>query len=225
MKRRVSVQSYVILFLEGIITFISPCLLPMLPVYVSYFAGSGGSKVETLKNAVCFVAGFTVVFSLMGAFAGTVGMALREYRTAVNIVSGAVVVILGLNFLGVLKFNISSPFKAMGESGGEKRGGPLASVTFGMAFAVLWTPCVGVFLGSALMIASNKGSAFEGFFMLVCYSAGLGIPFVVCAVLIDMFKSAFSLIKKNYRIVNAVAGSCLVALGVLMMAGYYGRYI
>lgn len=197
----------------------------MLPVYVTYFAGSRGGRGETLKNAMCFVAGFTLVFSLMGAFAGTAGMLLREYRTYVNAASGAVVILLGMNFMGILKFDLSSPLSKIFESGGERKTGPAASVIFGIIFAMVWTPCVGVFLGSALMIAANGDSALQGFFMLVCYSAGLGIPFIMGAVLIDMFKSAFALIKRNYRVVNTVAGSCLIILGALMMTGYFGRFV
>lgn len=100
-------MQYVIAFLEGIITFISPCLLPMLPIYISYFAGGGERTTgKTLKGALGFVTGFTVVFVMLGALAGTVGSFLREYQTAVNIVSGLVVVFFGLNFLGVFKFNM-----------------------------------------------------------------------------------------------------------------------
>ena len=216
-------RQYVILFLEGVITFISPCLLPMLPVYVAYFAGTKGGRVETLKNSSCFVVGFTLIFSLMGAFAGTIGMLLNSYRSIVNIVSGTVVILLGMNFLGILKFNFVSPFGEITKSGKEIKTGPAASLIFGIVFAVVWTPCVGVFLGSALMIAATGDSALQGFFMLVCYSAGLGIPLIIGAVLIDMFKSAFAFIKRNYRAVNMVAGSCLIVLGVLLMTGYYGR--
>ena len=216
-------RQYVILFLEGIITFISPCLLPMLPVYVTYFAGSEGGKAETLKNAICFVAGFTLVFSLMGAFAGVIGMLLVNYKTTVNLISGAVVVLLGLNFLGILKFGFASPFAKMTESRKERKAGPVASLLFGVVFSVVWTPCVGVFLGSALMKAATGDSPLQGFLMLVCYSAGLGIPLIIGAVLIDMLKSAFAFIRRNYRIVNTVSGSLLIVLGVLMMTGYYGR--
>lgn len=218
-------HQYAILFLEGVITFISPCLLPMLPIYVTYFAGSGGGRAVTMRNAVCFVAGFSLVFSLMGAFAGAVGGVLTEHRTTVNAVSGVIVIILGLNFMGVLKFNIASPFGAMADSGGERKGGALASALFGVTFAVAWTPCVGVFLGSALLTAAGGDSALAGLSMLACYSAGLGVPFIISAALIDMFKSTFAAIKKNYRVVNAVAGFLLIALGALMMTGYYGRFI
>lgn len=217
-------QYYLVLFLEGVITFISPCLLPMLPVYVSYFAGTGGGRAETAKNAFCFVAGFTVVFTLMGAFAGTVGMLLREYRTVVNIVSGILVIVLGLNFMGFLKLRLNLPFGA-GKDFGGKKAGAAASVMLGITFAVLWTPCVGAFLGSALMMASNQDSATRGILMLLCYSAGLGIPFIAGALLINMLKSVFNAIKRNYRVINAVSGGLLIVLGILIMTGYYGRIV
>jgi cytochrome c-type biogenesis protein len=225
MKRGEGVRYYFVLFLEGVITFISPCLLPMLPVYVSYFAGTGGGRAKTALNACCFVAGFTIVFTVMGAFAGTVGMLLREYKFAVNTVSGIVVVILGLNFLGLLKLRRILPLETQSEGGGEVKTGAAASAMLGITFAVLWTPCVGAFLGSALMMASNQDSAIRGSSMLLCYSAGLGIPFVVSALLIDMSKSVFSVIKRNYRIINSVSGALLIIVGILIMTGYYGRIV
>ena len=147
-------MQYVIAFLEGVITFISPCLLPMLPIYISYFAGGGErSTGKTLKGALGFVAGFTVVFVMLGALAGTVGSLLREYQTAVNIVSGLIVVFFGLNFLGVFKLNL---FRGGGKSVKTDNMGFFSALLFGMVFSVGWTPCVGAFLGSALMLASQQ---------------------------------------------------------------------
>ena len=147
-------MQYVIAFLEGIITFISPCLLPMLPIYISYFAGGGERTTgKTLKGALGFVTGFTVVFVMLGALAGTVGSFLREYQTAVNIVSGLVVVFFGLNFLGVFKLNL---FRGGGKSVKTDNMGFFSALLFGMVFSIGWTPCVGAFLGSALMLASQQ---------------------------------------------------------------------
>jgi cytochrome c-type biogenesis protein len=218
-------MQYALLFLEGIITFVSPCLLPLLPVYLSYFTGESGGRAAAFRNAACFVAGFAVVFSIMGAFAGALGGLLRHHRTAINVVSGAIVVILGLNFLGLLSFDLSSPFGRGRSSSGPRRSGPVASAVFGMTFAIVWTPCVGIFLGSALMMASTHGSVAKGVSMLMCYSLGLGVPFLASAVLIDALKSAFALIKSNYKVVNVISGSLLVVLGVLMMTGIYGRWV
>ena len=216
-------MQYFISFLEGMITFISPCLLPMLPVYLSYFAGGGEHTLRsTLRGALGFVAGFTAVFVCMGALAGTVGSALRQYQTAVNIVSGAVVILFGLNYLGVLRLNL---FRGPGGTAGEGGMGFFPAVLFGVIFSLGWTPCVGAFLGSALMLASQQGHVAQGMLMLLLYSLGLGVPFLLSAVLIDYLKSAFGWIKAHYRGINLVCGGFLVLVGVLMATGLMGRLI
>lgn len=216
-------MQYVIAFLEGIITFISPCLLPMLPIYISYFAGGGERSVgKTLKGAMGFVTGFTLVFMAFGALAGTVGSFLREYQTAVNIVSGLVVIVFGLNYLGVFKLNL---FKGSQHSVNTGNMGFFSALLFGMIFSIGWTPCVGAFLGSALMLASQQGHVVEGMLMLLAYSLGLGIPFVLSAVLIDYLKTAFNWIKRNYKVINAVSGSLLILIGILMATGTLGRLL
>ena len=216
-------MQYVIAFLEGIITFISPCLLPMLPIYISYFAGGGQrSTGKTLKGALGFVAGFTVLFVAMGALAGTVGSFLREYQTAVNIVSGLIVVVFGLNFLGIFKLNL---FKGSQHAVKTNDMGFFSAFVFGVIFSVGWTPCVGAFLGSALMLASQQAHVVEGMVMLLTYSLGLGIPFVLSAVLIDYLKGAFGWIKKHYAVINAISGAALILVGILMMTGTLGRLL
>ena len=216
-------MQYVIAFLEGIITFISPCLLPMLPIYISYFAGGGQrSTGKTLKGALGFVAGFTVLFVAMGALAGTVGSFLREYQTAVNIVSGLIVVVFGLNFLGVFKLNL---FKGSQHAVKTGEMGFFSAFVFGVIFSVGWTPCVGAFLGSALMLASQQAHVVEGMVMLLAYSLGLGIPFVLSAVLIDYLKGAFGWIKKHYAVINTVSGVALILVGIMMMTGTLGRLL
>jgi len=216
-------MQYMIAFLEGIITFISPCLLPMLPIYISYFAGGGErSTGRTLKGALGFVTGFTVIFVMLGALAGTVGSFLREYQTAVNIVSGMVVIFFGLNFLGVLRINL---FRGGHRSVSTGSMGFFSALLFGMIFSVGWTPCVGAFLGSALMLASQQAHVAEGMLMLLAYSLGLGIPFILSAVLIDYLKTAFNWIKKNYGVINTVSGILLVLIGILMATGTLGRLL
>lgn len=213
-------MQYVISFLEGIITFVSPCILPMLPVYISYFAGGESGKKQTLKNATGFVIGFTIVFVVLGAFAGVIGSLLQRYETMVNLVTGAVVVVLGLNFIGVLNIGfLNGSRKANVEF---QRIGFGTSILFGVVFSVGWTPCVGAFLGSALMMASQKGTVTAGILMLVLYSAGLGIPFIISALLLDRLKETFQIIKKNYRVINLVSGIFLVIVGIMMMTGTFG---
>lgn len=216
-------MQYIISFLEGIITFISPCLLPMLPVYVSYFAGGGERDIKkTLKNAIGFVIGFTIVFVLMGAFAGTLGSFLKQYQTIVNIILGLIVILFGLNFVGVIKFNI---FKGVQNKANTDNLGFFSSLTFGMIFSLGWTPCVGSFLGSALAMASQQGQVITGMIMLLCYSLGLGIPFILSAVLIDNLKSTFSFIKRNYKVINIVCGGLLIVIGIMMATGTLGRLL
>lgn len=213
-------MQYIITFLEGVISFISPCMLPMLPLYVSYFAGNADRKHHVFLRAVGFVLGFTAVFSLLGVFAGTIGAFLSEYRTAVNAVSGAVVILFGLSYLDVIHLPF---FKGM--QGGRKITGFFSSVLFGVIYSVSLTPCVGAFLGSALMMASSSGTAVKGFFLLFVYSLGLGVPFLLSAVLIERLNSAFRFIKKHYRIINLVCGIFLILVGLMMALGLMNRVL
>ena len=212
-----------IAFLEGIITFLSPCLLPMLPIYLSYFAGGGERTVKrTLLGASGFVAGFTVIFVAMGALAGTVGSFLKEYQTAVNLVSGLVVIFFGLHFLGVFKFSL---FHGTKKAMNKDNMGFFTAALFGMVFSLGWTPCVGAFLGSALMLASQAGHVLLGMAMLLAYSLGLGVPFLLSAVLIDQLKGAFNWVKRNYTIINGISGSLLILVGIAMATGLLDRLL
>ena len=216
-------MQYIISFLEGIITFISPCLLPMLPIYISYFAGGGERTVrKTLTNALGFVLGFSIVFVAMGALAGTLGSFLTRYQTWVNLIGGAIVILFGLSHMGFLHLNL---FKGSGRSVDKDNMGFWQALVFGIVFSVGWTPCVGVFLGSALMLASQQGHVLEGMAMLLCYSLGLGIPFLMSAVLIDKLKSAFNWIKAHYDLVNKISGGALILVGILMATGTLGRLL
>lgn len=216
-------MQYVISFLEGVITFISPCLLPMFPIYITYFAGGGErSTRKTLAGATGFVTGFTIVFVALGALAGTVGGFLRAHQAAVNLVSGLVVIFFGLSYLGVFKLTL---FRGSSRAVKTDSMGFFSSLLFGVIFSVGWTPCVGAFLGSALMLASQQGHVLEGVMMLLVYSLGLGIPFLLSAVLIDYLKFAFQWIKQHYDIINTACGILLVLLGVLMATGMLGRLL
>jgi len=208
-------MQYLISFFEGILTFISPCLLPMLPVYISYFAGGEANSRKTIKNALGFILGFTLLFTAMGALAGTLGSFLSKYQTVVNIVSGLIVVFFGLSFMGIIKLNLFRGGTRM--QTGEL--GFFSSALFGVIFSVGWTPCVGAFLGSALMLASQQGHVLEGTLMLLSYSLGLGIPFLLSAVLLDQLKGAFNFIKRHYTLVNRICGGVLILIGILMATG------
>lgn len=215
-------MQYFISFLEGMITFISPCLLPMLPIYISYFAGGKENDTKrVVKNALGFIFGFTVVFVLLGALAGTLGGLLREYRAIVNVVTGVIVMLFGLHFLGLFRLDL---FKGMKMQSKENMGF-FSSMLFGIVFSIGWTPCVGAFLGSALLLAASQGHVLEGVLMLLLYSLGLGLPLFVSAVLIDKLKGAFTFIKKHYKVINVVSGCLLIIVGVLMATGLFGRLL
>lgn len=216
-------MQYVLLFLEGIITFISPCLLPMLPVYLSYFAAGESGKKRALTNSIGFVLGFTLVFVAMGAFMGSIGSFVRDYATVLNIVTGLIVIVFGLNFMGVL--NIGFLNRTEYRNANVRNLSFPSSLLFGMVFSIGWTPCVGAFLGSALLMASHGGSLLQGIAMLLAFSLGLGIPFVASALLIDRLKGAIDFIKRNYRAINLISGGLLVVVGILMATGTMGYFL
>ncbi|MBQ2697606.1 MAG: sulfite exporter TauE/SafE family protein [Clostridia bacterium] len=214
---------YLISFLEGIITFLSPCLLPMLPIYVSYFAGGGQrSPRRTLTAALGFVSGFTLVFVALGALAGTVGSLLRQHQRAVDLVSGLIVMLFGLSYLELLPVTL---FRGSRRAVNTTDLGFFRALLFGLVFSIGWTPCVGTFLGSALMLASQQGHVTEGMAMLFSYSLGLGLPFLLSALLIDRLKTAFDWVKRHYRLINTASGVLLLLLGAAMATGLLGRWL
>ena len=211
-------MQYLITFLEGIISFVSPCMLPMLPVYVLYFSGNQQNRTHTLANAGMFVLGFTLVFSAMGLFAGTLGSFLTAYQNLVNLICGAVIILLGLSYLGVFQLSFLK-----GYSGAVNITGIFSAFVFGLIYAVSLTPCIGVFLGSALMLASVSASAGKGLLLLVLYSVGLGIPFMISALLIEQMGNLFAVIKENYEKINKICGIFLILVGILTAAGLFSR--
>ncbi|MBR6322192.1 MAG: sulfite exporter TauE/SafE family protein [Lachnospiraceae bacterium] len=220
-------MEYLITFLEGIISFISPCMLPMLPVYLSYFAGENGAEEDEKPGkrrgffaALMFVLGFTLVFCLMGLFAGTLGRFLMKYKTALNIVTGCIVIFLGLVFMNVIPL----PF-LRGIRTRWKVTGLFSAFVFGLIFSVSLTPCVGAFLGSALMLASQRASMWKGVLLLLAYSLGLGLPFLISAVLLERLKDTFGFIKRHYRVINIICGGFLIVVGILMATGQLSRLL
>ena len=207
-------------FLEGVISFISPCMLPMLPIYVSYFAAQEGRKSSTVLRAAAFVLGFTVVFCALGVFAGALGELLWKYKTALNIVCGAIVILFGLSYLDVIPLRF-----LRGVQKHKSINGVFSAFVFGVIYSVNLTPCVGAFLGSALMLASASASKWQGLWLLLVYSLGLGVPFLISAILIDNLKGLFSKIKKHYKIINLVCGIFLIFVGVAMMLGLLDKLV
>lgn len=219
---------YLVTFLEGVITFVSPCLLPMLPIYLAYFAGgtiaSGkGASARTFICALSFVLGFGVVFVCMGAFVGTLGSVFTSHQRVLDVICGMLVILLGLGYLDVLRL----PQLDLGGAGRfvSAPRGPVGSFMFGLVFAIAWTPCVGTFLASALSMAASSASAVEGVVLLLCFTAGLGVPFVLCALLVDQIEGATKWVKQHYALVNRISGSLLVAVGILMATGTLGTML
>ena len=199
--------SFALTFLEGLASFLSPCTLPMIPVYVAYFSAEDGTRASTLARALAFVLAFALVFVTLGAFAGSLGRLLASHRTAVRVTCGGLMVVLGLGYLGLFRL----PFS--GARGGRPVTGLVSAFFFGLAFALGLTPCVGAFLAAALLQAAAEGTALKGTLLLVAYSAGLGIPFVLSALLIARLKGAFAFVKAHYRVLNALCGVFLVLAG------------
>lgn len=222
-------MEYLLSFLEGIITFVSPCLLPMLPIYISYFAGQDGqtSKNKTIVNAFGFVTGFTLVFVAMGAFASTLGGVLKNQNSSgynvFNVIGGIIIILFGLNFIGILKIPLLN--KTITKDTNITNLNFFSSLVFGMVFSIGWTPCVGAMLGSALMLAASSGEGMKGVFMLLSFSVGLGIPFILSAILIDKLKSTFALMKKHHQAISIISGSLLIIVGVLMATGLLGYFL
>lgn len=213
-------MQYFITFLEGVVSFLSPCMLPMLPVYVSYFAAGSPKKSRAFVRSGLFVLGFTAVFTLMGLFAGTVGGFLSRHQRWVDLVCGLVVILFGLSYLEVIRL----PFlKGVDEV--PMAQGLFSAFLFGMIYSVSLTPCVGAFLGSALMLAGSAGGAGKGALLLLVYSAGLGIPFVLSTLLLHTLQDAFDRIKRHYTLINRICGGALVLLGLLMASGQMSRLL
>ncbi len=206
---------YLVTFLEGLISFISPCMLPMIPIYITYFTGDVNKKNNTIINSIAFVIGFTVVFCILGIFAGTIGGLLKNYQNIVNIICGIIVIIFGLNYLEFINIRI---FKSKGKNN-KKITGVFSAFIFGVIFSMNLTPCVGAFLGSAIMMASVSGTVLKGISLLFVYSLGLGIPIIVSALFIKKLNSVFNFIKKHYKIINNICGIFLIIIGIAMAFG------
>lgn len=205
---------YVITFLEGIISFISPCMLPMIPIYITYFTVNS-NKTNAILNSIAFVIGFTSIFCILGVFVGTIGEILKNYQNIINIICGIIVILFGLNYLEFINIKL---FK--GKVTNETQvTGLLSAFVFGVIFSINLTPCIGAFLGSALMMASVSGTILKGVSLLFVYSLGLGIPIIASAILIKKLNTVFDFIKKHYKIINNICGVFLIIIGIAMIFG------
>jgi cytochrome c-type biogenesis protein len=211
-------------FTEGILAFISPCLLPMLPIYFTYLAGGDADNAPRVirTNALGFVLGFTIVFTLMGATATFLGSFLVQYRPWIQKIAGFFVIVLGIEFIGVFKNSFLKGFSL--DSIPFKQKGFFSSILFGFIFAVGWTPCLGTFLGAALLKASSREFYTEGMALLFFFSLGLGIPFILSALWMEKLKNSFSFIKKNNKKIRLVSGIFLILVGLSMVFNFFNAY-
>ena len=209
-------------FLAGLLSFVSPCVLPLLPVYLSFISGVGVERLGSerrrlLWTSLLFVAGFTLVFVAMGAGAGGVGRLLIRYRHELTIAAGAFIAVSGLVVAGVI--HLPEPVMRMT----PRHAGAGGAFLTGAALAVGWTPCVGYVLGAILSMAAGSSSALSGSLLLLVYSLGLGVPFVLAAVAFDWVMSRLAVVKRHYRVVQVAAGTVLVVAGVLLMFGVFAQ--
>lgn len=208
-------MNFLIIFIEGIASFLSPCVLPMLPMYVSYFAGQDKNLKKTVINSLGFVLGFTIVFVLLGIFASTLGKLITVNSKYINILFGAIIILFGLHYIGILNIKILNKTKGIKKN--KDTLSFFSSIIFGMIFSVCWTPCVGVFLSSALMMSATSENILKGGLMLLIYSIGLGIPFIITSIFLEKLKDTFNSIKKHYNIVNKIAGIILILSGIMII--------
>lgn len=214
-------MTYLITFLEGIFSFLSPCMLPLLPVYLTYFAGNADrEKGSGLPRTLAFVAGFTVSFLVLGLLFSALGSLLRAHQTAVNLVCGLIMIGFGLSCLGLFHL----PQLGQGQSRVQV-GGVFSAFLFGLLYPVYLTPCIGAFLGSALALATASGSMTQGVLLLLLYALGLGIPFVLSALIMSHLDLLFQKIKAHYDVVNRICGIFLIAVGLLMVLGVFDRLL
>ncbi len=216
----------------GLLTFLSPCVLPLIPGYVAFMTGMTSSELAAedrklsaiLVPALLFVAGFSIVFVTLGASASAMGSFLQQYQDTLEKVAGALIILLGFFMLGIVKV----PWlygEARFEMAKARRFGGLAALVMGMAFAFGWSPCVGPILGSILMMAANEAEVGRGALMLAVYSLGLGIPFVLVAVMLGRIKPVLNWLNRHTLVINRVAGGVLMVLGLLILTGWIGPVV
>ncbi len=223
------VPSFSLAFFAGILSFLSPCVLPLVPSYIAYIGGNSAvdtKKYIVLRNSLFFILGFSLIFIALGASASALGNILRSYRPYLMTFGGILIIFFALNMLGLFKLSF-----LMGDSRKQYQGNtasPIGSVLMGMAFAAGWSPCIGPVLGSILTLAGATGTLTQGMLLLTSYAIGLGIPFFLAALATQKFLSFSSKFKKYLIWVERASGGLLLVAGLLMITGYYtvlGRYL
>jgi cytochrome c-type biogenesis protein len=215
-------------FVAGLISFLSPCVLPLVPGYVSLISGAsvdelrGASSKRTsavMLNSIMFIAGFTIVFVSLGAAATTVGRLLREYKSLMAQVAGIVIILFGLHLVGLLKIKALYADKRMHNVGGGKTAWGAFAV--GFAFAFGWTPCIGPILATILAIAGSQGTVAKGILLLAIYSLGLAVPFLVTSFGIDRFLGFYSRFRRHLHAVEVASGVLLIVIGALFVTRHF----
>lgn len=209
-------MDYVFTFLEGIASFISPCLLPMLPIYISYFAGEENKSVKkAVFNSIGFVLGFTTLFLILSIFASTFGSFISSNLKSIKIIFGIIIIIFGLNYMQVLKLGFLNKTKRIKIN--MDNFNFFKALLFGVLFSISWTPCIGAFLSSALLLVASKQDLVKGIILMLLYSIGLGIPFIISAIFIEKFKKMFDFIKRNFGKVKIISGLILIGMGLYII--------
>src|SRR5919112_5058569 len=215
-------------FAAGFLSFVSPCVLPLIPGYISFVSGvsleemrgeasTQASRSQVFVPSLAFVLGFSIVFVALGATATAVGKFLLAQLPLLSKIAGAILIVFGLHTMGLFRLAFLETEKRMQAQ--RKPAGPLGALLVGVAFAFGWTPCIGPILGGILAIAGSKNSISEGVTLLAVYSMGLGIPFLLTSLAINQFFGAAKRIRRYYHGIELVSGALLVAIGVLIMTG------
>ena len=213
-------------FAAGLLSFLSPCVLPLVPSYVGFLTGMslpelGARRRFALLHALCFVAGFSLIFVLLGASATALGRTLRFYQVWLTRAGGVLIIVFGLYCLGVLKVGVLQMERRIQLQ--DKPVGFLGSVLVGMAFGAGWTPCIGPILGAILSLATVEQDLARGMMLLGAYSAGLAVPFLLAALAVESFLEWFQRFRKYLPWVMRISGVLLIAVGVLMVTGEFTR--
>ena len=222
----ISLSLFWLTFVEGFLAFLSPCILPMIPIYLLYLGGQeGGEKRRGMRlviNTLGFIAGFSLVFITLGATASVLGSLISEHRLLLQRLGGIFVIAFGLNYLGFLKLGFLNRSRSLGANTRNLKF--WSSLLFGAAFSLGWTPCLGAFLGTALLMASSMDTLYQGMALLLTFSLGLGIPFLLTALLWSRLQNAFAFIKENLGIIQTISGVLLIVVGLMMLFDLFGFY-
>lgn len=216
--------SLFVAFSAGLLSFLSPCVLPLVPSYIGFITGLGLEDITrarrtTLVHAVLFVIGFSAIFVLLGAGATLVGQLLHAYKPLIARIGGIMLIVLGLWMLGVFKFAMLNQERRVHLS--DKPLGYLGTLLVGVAFGAGWTPCLGPILSGILMVAGGEATVGRGVSLLAAYSAGLAVPFLLSAVLLERFFGFFQKFRAHLGMVNRIAGVLLIVVGVMLLTGWF----